>query len=82
MATAEGARWVPAGRTRLGLSLLPPSRRSVVTAVRLRLSPATLPRCSSAIGRCSGKRGAKQPQGVRTFGSTFKNPPGERGRQA
>ena len=54
---------------------LPPA--SMVTAVRLRLLPSTR---EAVVGRhrvLLRVRRLSQPRGVRTFGSTFKNPPGD-----
>ena len=53
---------------------LPP--RSMVTAVRIALTPAE---CAEVLECQRGylrRRREKQPRSVRTFGSTFKNPPG------
>jgi UDP-N-acetylmuramate dehydrogenase len=76
LATAEGARWVPVGELdwRYRRCLLPEG--AVVTAVRLKLDrdepEAILVRHRSILDM----RQAAQPQGVRTFGSTFKNASG------
>lgn len=53
---------------------LPP--RSVVTAVRLRLTSADRELVLRRQRAFLRERRANQPRGVRTFGSVFKNPPG------
>jgi UDP-N-acetylmuramate dehydrogenase len=75
--TASGAGWVPASELEWGYRFcrLPP--RSVVTAVRVELERSdcnVVLACQRSLLR---KRREKQPRAVRTFGSTFKNPPGQ-----
>jgi UDP-N-acetylmuramate dehydrogenase len=74
LATAGGERWMPASELDCGYRFcnLPPC--SIVCAARFRLIPGeaeTVLECHRTILR---RRRSVQPQGVRTFGSTFKNP--------
>jgi UDP-N-acetylmuramate dehydrogenase len=76
MATVSGSRWVPASDLKWEYRRCRLPEGVVVTAASFRLtsdeSPAILARhCSILDKRC-----AVQPQGMRTFGSTFKNPTG------
>ncbi|OFW68385.1 MAG: UDP-N-acetylenolpyruvoylglucosamine reductase [Actinobacteria bacterium RBG_13_63_9] len=76
LASALGTRWSAAGRLKWEYRRCRLPEGVVVTAARFRLAPdetaAILARhCSILDKRC-----AVQPQGVRTFGSTFKNPSG------
>jgi UDP-N-acetylenolpyruvoylglucosamine reductase len=76
IATASGDRWLSARDLDYGYRFcsLPPA--SIVTAARFRLVPGeaeVVLECHRAILR---KRLSVQPHGVRTFGSTFKNPSG------
>jgi UDP-N-acetylmuramate dehydrogenase len=50
----------------------------IVSRVRFALRPAAPEQVRATIGAMRERRHAAQPKGVRTFGSTFKNPPGER----
>ena len=56
----------------------------VVLGARLALSPADPEQVRAALGELRARRHAAQPQGIRTFGSTFKNPddPRAEGRSA
>jgi len=75
--SADGMRWVPAGDLEWGYRFCRLPERSVVTAARIRLTPAdcqTVLECQRGYLR---QRREKQPRSVRTFGSTFKNPPGQ-----
>jgi UDP-N-acetylenolpyruvoylglucosamine reductase len=49
----------------------------VVSRVRLLLSPAASPEVRATLEEMRARRHEAQPKGIRTFGSTFKNPPGE-----
>jgi UDP-N-acetylmuramate dehydrogenase len=74
---ASGARWVPADYLEWGYRFCRLPRRSVVTAARIELTPSD---CSIVLECQRGllrQRREKQPRSVRTFGSTFKNPPGQ-----
>jgi UDP-N-acetylmuramate dehydrogenase len=77
LASAAGAFWLPADKLDCGYRFcrLPPA--SIVTTARFRLSASeadAVLECHRTILR---KRRSAHPQGVRTFGSTFKNPSGE-----
>jgi UDP-N-acetylmuramate dehydrogenase len=50
----------------------------VVSRARFALAPAPAERVRATIASMRARRHATQPKGIRTFGSTFKNPPGER----
>jgi len=50
----------------------------IVARVRFTLRPAPPEQVRATIGAMRERRHAAQPKGVRTFGSTFKNPPGTR----
>lgn len=74
--SAAGARWVPAADLEWGYRYCGLPEKSVVTAVRLVLTPAD---CEAVMECQRGylrQRREKQPRSVRTFGSSFKNPPG------
>ncbi len=79
VATAGGAEWV-------GLSDLDLSYRSsalgpkeVVATVELRLEPRPQDAIKATVAELIAQRKATQPTNKRTFGSVFKNPPGEHG---
>jgi UDP-N-acetylenolpyruvoylglucosamine reductase len=76
MASASGARWVSGTEMGWGYRRCCLPARVVITAVRFGLTPdnsaAILERHRSILRR----RRTVQPQGARTFGSTFKNPSG------
>jgi UDP-N-acetylmuramate dehydrogenase len=77
IATAAGVRWVPAQDLEWGYRYCILPKDSVVTAVRLELMPAD---CTAVMECQRGylrQRREKQPRSVRTFGSSFKNPPGQ-----
>jgi UDP-N-acetylmuramate dehydrogenase len=75
--TASGARWVPADELEWGYRFCRLPKRSIVTAARIGLGRSD---CSVILG-CQRlllrQRREKQPRSVRTFGSAFKNPPGQ-----
>ena len=76
LAGAEGARWIRAEELQWRYRCCSLPKEMVVTAVRLELTPGDcteLLECNRVTLR---KRRSVQPQGVRTFGSTFKNPSG------
>jgi UDP-N-acetylenolpyruvoylglucosamine reductase len=50
----------------------------VVARVRFALEPAPPAQIRETIASMRARRHATQPKGIRTFGSTFKNPPGAR----
>ena len=75
--TASGARWVPADELEWGYRFCRLPKRSIVTAARIGLGRSD---CRVILG-CQRlllrQRREKQPRSVRTFGSAFKNPPGQ-----
>jgi len=79
VATVDGAGW--ATPTELGLSYRHSELRhgQVVARVEYRLSPRPEPEIKGEIADLVARRKATQPTNKRTFGSVFKNPPGELG---
>ena len=79
VATADGAGWLtPAG---LGLSYRHSDLHhgQVVTRVEYRLTPRPPSEIKAEIADLVARRKETQPTNKRTFGSVFKNPPGEIG---
>ncbi len=76
VADAEGVRWVPAGDISWGYRCCGLPRGVVVTAARFELVPGDCSELLECQRTTLRKRRTIQPQGVRTFGSTFKNPGG------
>jgi UDP-N-acetylmuramate dehydrogenase len=76
LADAEGVRWVPAAEFAWGYRCcgLPPG--VLVTAARFELVPGDCGELAECQRITLRKRRTAQPQGVRTFGSSFKNPSG------
>jgi UDP-N-acetylmuramate dehydrogenase len=75
--TAVGARWVSAGELEWGYRFCSLPRGSVVTAARIALERSDCNLVLDCQRSLLRKRREKQPRSVRTFGSTFKNPPGQ-----
>jgi UDP-N-acetylenolpyruvoylglucosamine reductase len=79
VATSEGTGWL--GATELGLAYrhsdLPPG--SVAARVEYRLAPRPPDEIKATVAELVARRKATQPTNKRTFGSVFKNPPGEVG---
>jgi UDP-N-acetylmuramate dehydrogenase len=77
--SAEGSGWLTPAE--LGLSYrhsdLGPGR--VVARVEYRLSPRPVDEIKKEVAELVARRKATQPTNKRTFGSVFKNPPGELG---
>ncbi len=77
--TADGAGWLDAGE--LGLSYrhsgLAPGQ--VVARVEYRLQASSPEAIKATVAELIAQRKATQPTNKRTFGSVFKNPPGELG---
>jgi UDP-N-acetylmuramate dehydrogenase len=48
----------------------------IVTAARFVLEPASVEEVKATLAGMRARRHAAQPKGIKTFGSTFKNPPG------
>jgi UDP-N-acetylenolpyruvoylglucosamine reductase len=75
-----------AGRRRLDAAALDLSYRhsglapgQIVAEARLRLEPRSAAEVKRRVGELLAERKATQPTTKRTFGSVFKNPPGDRG---
>ena len=79
VATAEGAAWLTPAE--LGLSYRHSSLGpgEVVARVEYRLERRPEPEIKAEIADLIARRKATQPTNKRTFGSVFKNPPGELG---
>jgi UDP-N-acetylenolpyruvoylglucosamine reductase len=77
--SADGAGWLDA--TALGLSYRHSELASgqVVTRVEYRLEPKPPEAIKATVADLIAQRKATQPTNKRTFGSVFKNPPGELG---
>jgi UDP-N-acetylenolpyruvoylglucosamine reductase len=75
LAGPTGVSWVPASKLewRYRRCGLPPA--TMVTAVRLKLLPSTREAVVERHRELLRARRLSQPRGVRTFGSTFRNPP-------
>lgn len=78
LVSAEGSRRV--GPEQLGLAYRSSAlgEGQVVACACLRLSPAPVAEVKATLAAMRARRHEAQPQGIKTFGSTFKNPPGER----
>jgi UDP-N-acetylenolpyruvoylglucosamine reductase len=79
VATTDGTEWLTADE--LGLAyrhsdLLP---GAVVARVELRLEPRPVDEIKAEVAQLVAQRKATQPTNKRTFGSVFKNPPGDVG---
>jgi len=74
VATAEGVRRLPSAE--LGLAYRSSSLRSgeIVERASLRLQAAPADTVKATLAELRRRRHEAQPQGIRTFGSTFKNP--------
>jgi UDP-N-acetylmuramate dehydrogenase len=77
--TATGSGWLTPAE--LGLSYRHSGLRpdEVVAGVELRLEPRPEAEVKAAVAELVAQRKATQPTNKRTFGSVFKNPPGELG---
>jgi len=76
---ADGARTVPIGGLDLSYRHSGLEPGTVVAQVRFQLVPRPIDEIKAAVGELLAQRKATQPTTKRTFGSVFKNPPGERG---
>ena len=76
---ADGARWLAPAE--LGLRYRHSSLRhgQVVARLECRLTPRPRDEIKATVGDLQARRKATQPTNKRTFGSVFKNPPGELG---
>jgi UDP-N-acetylmuramate dehydrogenase len=79
VATETGAEWLDASE--LGLSYRHSELRpgQVVARVEYRLEPSSPDAIKATVADLIAQRKATQPTNKRTFGSVFKNPPGELG---
>jgi UDP-N-acetylmuramate dehydrogenase len=77
VASAAGVRWLPADTLDWGYRYCRLPGRSIVTAVRLRLTRGDRAAILEHHRSLLRARRTTQPRAVRTFGSAFKNPPGE-----
>lgn len=76
MATASGCRWFATGDIDWGYRSCELPRQAVVTAIRFALTPGDPAVIAKTQREILRRRRTVQPQGVHTFGSTFKNPSG------
>jgi UDP-N-acetylmuramate dehydrogenase len=79
VATHDGAEWLSAGE--LGLEYRHSELRpgQVVAQVEYRLEPRPPDEIKATVAELVARRKATQPTNKRTFGSVFKNPPGDVG---
>jgi UDP-N-acetylenolpyruvoylglucosamine reductase len=77
--TAEGADWLDANQLGLSYRHSELSPGSVVARVEYRLEPSSPDAIKATVAELISRRKATQPTNKRTFGSVFKNPPGELG---
>lgn len=75
--SASGIRWVPACDLEWGYRFCRLPERTVVTAARIVLERGDRNACLECQRAYLRQRRQKQPRSVRTFGSAFKNPPGQ-----
>jgi UDP-N-acetylmuramate dehydrogenase len=76
---ADGARTVTAGELELSYRHSGVRPDEVVAQVRFRLAPRPADEVKREVARLLAQRKSTQPTNKRTFGSVFKNPPGEHG---
>jgi len=74
IATAAGVQRRAASELGLGYRRSGLASDEVLTRATLRLAPAAVGAVKATLAEMRARRHAAQPQGVRTFGSTFKNP--------
>ena len=72
-------RWLTAAELELTYRRSSVATSQVVAQVEFRLSPRPESEIRSRVGELQAQRKATQPTNKRTFGSVFKNPPGELG---
>ena len=77
LATAEGAGWVDAAALRFEYRHAELPAGAVVTRLEVRLRPGDVAASDAAMRADVEKRRATQPYTQPTFGSTFRNPPGD-----
>ena len=79
IATAKGAAWTTLDELALSYRHSAVGRGEVVARVELRLEPRPREDIKATVSQLVAQRKATQPTNKRTFGSVFKNPPGELG---
>jgi UDP-N-acetylmuramate dehydrogenase len=79
VADAQGARTLTVDELDLSYRHSGLSPGQVVAQVRFRLEPRPVEEIKATVAELLTRRKATQPTTKRTFGSVFKNPPGERG---
>jgi len=77
LATAEGAGWVPAAELGFAYRTCRLPAGAVVTRIELRLRPGDVAASQAAMRDDREQRRRTQPLDRPTFGSTFRNPPGD-----
>ena len=79
VATADGADWVTLDQLALSYRRSALGPGAVVAGVELRLEPRPREEIKATVSELIAQRKATQPTNKRTFGSVFKNAPGELG---
>ncbi len=79
VATVDGADWVALDELALSYRRSAIGPGEVVARVELRLEPRPREEIKATVSELIAQRKATQPTNKRTFGSVFKNPPGELG---
>ena len=77
--TAEGSEWLTPGELELTYRHSSIGPGQVVAMVEYRLSPKPPEEIKATVRELVDRRKATQPTNKRTFGSVFKNPPGDVG---
>jgi len=77
--TAEGDGWMAPGELGLAYRQSELAATDVVARVEYRLEPRPPAEIKATVGELVAQRKSTQPTNKRTFGSVFKNPPGEIG---
>jgi UDP-N-acetylenolpyruvoylglucosamine reductase len=77
--TADGAEWLDGGDLGLSYRHSGVGPGQVVARVEYRLEPTSPDEVKAIVAELVARRKATQPTNKRTFGSVFKNPPGELG---
>ena len=79
VATADGTGWLTPDELGLSYRHSDLRRDQVVACVEYRLAPRPVEEIKAEVSDLVARRKATQPTNKRTFGSVFKNPPGEVG---
>jgi UDP-N-acetylmuramate dehydrogenase len=77
--SADGSGWLTPGELGLTYRHSDLRPRDVVARVEYRLAPRAVEEIKADVSELVARRKATQPTNKRTFGSVFKNPPGELG---